>query len=238
MLNTIRNGLEIPLRRLLLVSVLLLVPVESLPAAEHTVQLEDGASVRLMFFQPKSLGSPPPLAIIIPGGANNEFMAKVHFWLGKEFVYRGWAIAVPIFPYGSDLSTTYSTVIPQIVDELYATHTLHESKPLLVGMSSGGSEALAIAALNPSVFRGVVAIPGRIKDDFTLDGLDGLPFYIRVGEKDDFRWNRLLEPMAERLRQAGAEVDSAIVDGARHVFQFDWQSLDAWLANLKIENRK
>ena len=88
------------LRRLTLVTLLLLLFPNMLAAAEQTVQLQDGASVKLFFFEPPNVplaeGSPPPLAIFIAGGSNNEFMAKAQFWLGKEFVDRGWAIAVPI----------------------------------------------------------------------------------------------------------------------------------------------
>ena len=177
--------------------------------------------------------NPPPLAIFIAGGLNNEFMAKAQFWLGKEFVDRGWAIAVPISPDGKRFSNGDRSTLPQIIEQLHATHTLQDSKPLLVGMSSGGSEAMAISFLNPSAYLGVVATPGRIKAEVSLDKLNSLPFYIRIGEKDDFRWNRMLEPMSRRLLTAGAEVDAAIVEDARHVFQLDWESLEAWLGKLK-----
>ena len=223
--------------RPLLVTLLLLLPYGMLAAAEQTVQLQDGASVKLFFFEPQDesqdAGSPPPLAIFIAGGSNNEFMAKAQFWLGKEFVDRGWAIAVPISPDGERFSKGNSSTLPQIIEQLHATHALQDSKPLLVGMSSGGSEAMAIAFRDPSTFRGVVATPGRIKDDAAFDRLDKLPFYIRIGEKDDFRWNRMLEPMSQRLLTAGAEVNAAIVESARHVFQLDWESLEAWLGELK-----
>ncbi|PCI76664.1 MAG: hypothetical protein COB20_10070 [SAR86 cluster bacterium] len=221
------------LRRLLLVTLLVLLPSGMLAAAEQTVQLHDGASVKLFFFEPHDEDGPPPLAIFIAGGSNNEFMAKAQFWLGKEFVDRGWAIAVPISPDGKRFSAGDDSTLPQIIEQLHATHTLQDSKPLLVGMSSGGSEAMAIAFLNPSAFRGVVATPGRIKADAILDGLDSLPFYIRIGEKDDFRWNRMLEPMSQRLLTAGAKVDAAIVEGARHVFPLDWESLEVWLGKLR-----
>lgn len=223
-------------RRLPLVTLLTLLTLLSagtLAAAEQTVQLPDEASVKLFFFEPQDKSNPPPLAIFIPGGSHNEFMAKAQFWLGKEFVDRGWAIAVPISPDGKRFSTGDSSSFPQIIEQLHLSHALQDSKPLLVGMSSGGSEAMAIAFLNPSSFRGVVATPGRIRDDASFDELGGLPFYIRIGEKDDFRWNRLLEPMSQRLRAAGAEVDAAIVEDARHVFQLDWESLEAWLEKLK-----
>jgi len=225
------------LRRLFSVTFLTLLSAGMLAAAEQTVQLHDGASVKLFFFEPHDesadTGAPPPLAIFIAGGLNNEFMAKAQFWLGKEFVDRGWAIAVPISPDGERFAAGDSSTLPQIIEQLHATHTLQDSKPLLVGMSSGGSEAMAIAFLNPSAFRGVVATPGRIKADASLDELDSLPFYIRIGEKDDFRWNRMLESMSQRLLSAGAQVDAAIVEDARHVFQLDWESLETWLGDLK-----
>jgi len=225
------------LRRLPLVTLFLLLLPSMLAAAEQTVQLRDGASVKLFFFEPHDeaqvQGDPPPLAIFIAGGSNNEFMAKAQFWLGKEFVDRGWAIAVPISPDGKGFSTGDSSTLPQIIEQLHETQALQDSKPLLVGMSSGGSEAMAIAFLNPSVFRGVVATPGRIKTDVSLNELNSLPFYIRIGEKDDFRWNRMFEPMSQKLLAAGAQVDGAIVEGARHVFQLDWRSLEAWLGKLK-----
>lgn len=221
-----------PLRKLLSIVVFMLLPTAML-AAERTIALDDGVAVRLFFFEPEVGSGPPPLAIFIAGGSNNEFMAKAQFWLGKEFVDRGWAIAVPLSPDGEAFSIGDSSILPQIIQQLYASQSLQDSKPLLVGMSSGGSEALALATDRPQLYRGVVATPGRIKSEVEFGALDSLAFYIRVGEKDDFRWNRLLEPMAQRLRAAGAEVDSAIVPDARHVFQIDWASLEAWLAKLQ-----
>lgn len=202
-------------------------------AAEQAVQLSGGESIRVFYFEPETGNHPPPLAIFIAGGSNNEFMAKAQFWLGKEFVDRGWAIAVPLSPDGTNFSLRESSNIPQIVAELHASHELQDSKPLLVGMSSGGSEAIALAALNPQSYRGVVATPGRIKDGVALNELNGLPFYIRIGEKDDFRWNRMLEPMARQLSLAGAEVDAELVNDSRHVFQIDWNKLEDWLQKLK-----
>ena len=221
------------LRRLFLLILLVLLPPGMLSAAEQNVELQNGSTVKLFFFEPPSEGEPPPLAIFIAGGSYNEFMAKAQFWLGKEFVDRGWAIAVPMSAGGSLFSAAGDSRIEQIIGQLHASHTLHDSKPLLVGMSSGGSEAMAIAALNPHAYRGVVATPGRIKTDTALQELNKLPFYIRVGEKDDFKWDRILESMTQRLRLAGAEVDSAIVQDARHVFQIDWESLENWLGKLK-----
>jgi predicted esterase len=229
------------LRQVLLVTLVLALHSSLLVAAEQTVQLSNGASIRLFFFEPDDqplASEPPPLAIFIAGGANNEFMAKAQFWLGKEFVDRGWAIAVPISPDGRGFSSRDSSTLPQIIEKLHASHALQAGRPILVGMSSGGSEAIEIATISPEVFRGVVATPGRIKAGGALQNLAQLPFYIRIGEKDDFRWNRMLEPMTQTLLEAGAKVDAKIVEGARHVFQLDWESLDAWLDELPQPDRK
>lgn len=221
------------LRRLSLVILLTLLSSGMLAAADQTVQLADGTSVKLIFFEPQHKTSPPPLVIFISGSSNNEFLSKTYYWLGSEFVERGWAIAAPVSPDGELFSMGDSSILPQIIAGLHATQSLQDSKPLLVGISSGGTEAMAISFLNPSAFRGVVAIPGRIKPDTSIDELDSLPFYIRIGEKDDLRWNRMLEPMSQRLLTAGAEVDAEIIEDARHIFLPDWENLEAWLGKLK-----
>jgi hypothetical protein len=43
----------------------------------------------------------------------------------------------------------------------------------------------------------------------------------------------MLEPMSQKLLLAGAKVDVKIVEDARHVFQLDWENLEAWLGKLK-----
>lgn len=221
------------LSRPLLISLIVSLPCSLLLAAEQTVEFDDGASLKLLFFTPDNAIEPPPLAILIAGGSNNEFMAKAQFWFGKEFVDHGWAIAVPISPDGRQFSEDETSVIPEIVEILHESHSLQKSKPLIVGISSGGSEAMALAVLNPTYYKGVVAAPGRLKSDELSKSLQGLAIYLRIGERDHFRWNRMLTPMTEQLREAGAEVNSAIVTGARHVFRINWNSLETWLEGLK-----
>ena len=221
------------LRQLSLVILLTLLSSGMLAAADQTAQLADGTSVELKFFEPLVKTSPPPLVIFITDTSHNEFLSKAYYWLGEEFVERGWALAAPALADGALFSASDSNTLPQIIEHLHATQSLQDSKPLLVGISSGGTEAMAISFLNPSAYRGVVAIPGHIKPDTSIDELGSLPFYIRIGEKDDLRWNRMLEPMSQRLLTAGAEVDAEIIEDARHIFLPDWENLEAWLGKLK-----
>ena len=56
--------------------------------------------------------------------------------------------------------------------------------------------------------------------------------FLRIAEKDAFRWNKYLPEFTERLETAGAHVDGALVPGARHTFRLNWEELDAWLGTL------
>ena len=211
---------------------LLAIPRHSF-AAEETIILDDGLSVRVLYFEPEDLSEPPPLAILISGGYSDEFMARAQFWLGKEMVQRGWAIAVPISDQGRKFFVDNAGIIPAVVERLRKTHSVSDQRPMLVGISSGGSAALAIAAATPELYLGVIAAPGRIWDESKFSRLAGLPVFIRVGEKDDFRWNRLLDENATLLRQAGAAVDAALVPDEHHIFSLDWEELETWLQSVQ-----
>jgi predicted esterase len=210
----------------LLLSAFLMAPLQ---AGEDSIVMSGGQAINVLFFKPMEVVS-PPLAVMVSGGNSNEFMARAQYWLGKELVDRGWAVAVPISPEGRHFFIEHAEEFPQIIKDLQQIHGLMESKPLLVGVSSGGSAALEIASAAPDQYMGVVATPGRMSKDLAQTYLDGLPVYIRIGEKDDLRWNRQLHKTVARLQSAGAVVNAELVAGARHIFPVNWVDLEAWLA--------
>ena len=217
-----------------LIQALFLVALAGFAAAsEESLVLGDGVSLKVLYFAPENTQQAPPLAMLIPGGSSNEFMARAQFWLGKGFVERVWAIAIPISPDGIRFSEHSADVFPRIIEYLHQAHRLRNGKPLLVGISGGGSAALEIALNNPDEFSGVVATPGRVKPESTPKALQGLPVYLRVGEKDDFLWNRTMDPQADMMRAAGAKVDAALVPDARHIFRLDWEGLEVWLKQTR-----
>lgn len=201
--------------------------------AERTVALEGEEEVRIWVFTPRESGPGPwPLAMMIPAGSGQEYATRAQFWLGREMTERGWVVAVPASSEGLSFVGDSETNIYQVITELQKDQTIKTGKALLMGVSSGGSSALEIASKNPGHYHGVVAVPGRIKQSGPLPALDGLPVFLRVAEKDYFRWHKDMSDMTQRLMSAGARVDAALVPDARHIIKVDLEELDRWLLTL------
>ncbi|MCB1670185.1 MAG: dienelactone hydrolase family protein [Gammaproteobacteria bacterium] len=201
--------------------------------AERTVSLAGDTEVRVWVFTPRDAGDGPwPLAMMIPAGSGQEYAVKAQFWLGREMTKRGWVVAIPVSPEGLSFVGDSENNISQVITELQKDEAIRVGRTLLLGVSSGGSSALEIASKNPAAYHGVVAVPGRIKQSGPLPALDGLPIFLRVAEKDYFRWNKQMPDMTQRLVSAGARVDAALVPDARHVIKVDMDELDRWLLNL------
>jgi predicted esterase len=226
------------INRLLLIKPLLLLLL-MLPAwlhanTEELIRLDDGSTVKVFTFYPKDHGQGPwPLCILMPGGAANEYVARAQFWLGRELANRGWAIAVPVSPDGTPFFGANAEKIPEIISHLKRSENILPGKSLLVGVSNGGSAAIEIASRSPQNYLGVVAVPGIIKNDSAIGNMQGLPVYVRIGANDSLRWNRQLPALIEKLNAADAKVNAALVPGAKHVFQINWDDLQPWLDSLQ-----
>ena len=214
------------------IALLVLSPLLAL-GAERTVTLAGDTGVRVWVFSPRDAGDGPwPLAVMIPAGSGQKYAVKAQFWLGHEITKRGWVVAVPVSPEGLSFVGDSENNIRQVIAELQKDPSIRPGKTLLLGVSSGGSSALEIASKNPASYHGVIAVPGRLKQSGPLPALEGLPIFLRVAEKDFFRWNKLMSDMTQRLDSAGATLDAALVPDARHVIKVDLDELDRWLSTL------
>jgi hypothetical protein len=219
--------------RLLVIAFLMLGPLLAL-GAERTVSLPGQPDVRVWVFSPRDAGSGPwPLAVMIPAGSGQEYAVRAQFWLGREITKRGWVVAVPGSPEGVSFVGDSEHNISQLIGELQKDQAISKGKTLLLGVSSGGSSALEIASKNPTSYFGVIALPGRIKQSGPLPALEGLPIFLRVAEKDYFRWHKQMSDMTQRLETAGARLDASLVPDARHIIKVDLNELDRWLDTLK-----
>lgn len=204
-------------------------------AAEQFITLDTDTTIKVFLFSPEDAGSAPwPLAVILPGGQGHEYTARSQFWLGKELSKRGWIIAMPVSPDRGSFFGDSARIIARVISALQSQNpSMREGKSLLVGVSTGGSSALEIAALNPQNYLGVVAVPGRLRESTDLSDLSGLPVFLRIAEKDAFRWHKRMPDMVRQLEAAGARVNAALVPDARHTFRINWDELDQWLGSLE-----
>lgn len=221
-----------PVLRLLLF-LLIFCPVVG-AAAERTLNIDDGSEIRVLVFSPHNSGEGPwPLALMIPAGSGQEFIVRTQFWLGKDFTDRGWVIAVPILWDGTSPSTENNVNLAGLIKGLQTDPSIKDGKSLLLGISTGGSSALELAIQDPGDYFGVVAMPGRLKQSEPLPAMHGLPIFLRIAERDNFRWNKQLPDITRRLESAGARVNAKLVPGSKHIFPINWDELDPWLESLK-----
>ncbi|MBL4820332.1 MAG: hypothetical protein JKY98_04980 [Gammaproteobacteria bacterium] len=201
--------------------------------AEYVIPLDAETDVRVLVFPPQNSAEGPwPLAVIIPAGSGQEFIVRSQYWLGKELAARGWVIAVPI-PRDNDAFFGDDTNLAKVIAELQTQPSIDAGKSLLLGVSRGGTSALAIAIRNPGSYFGVVAVPGRLKHTEPLPELKGLRVFLRIADRDYFRWHKQLPEMSQRLESAGAKVNAALISDTRHIFRIDWSELEPWLSSLK-----
>lgn len=205
-----------------------------LHATEERIMLDDGSSVKVFLFYPKTDGEGPwPLSVLMSGGVANEYIVRAQFWLGYELASRGWVIAVPVAPDANAFFGENGEKIPQVVAQLQEYPAIEKGKTLLVGVSNGGSSALEIAGRDPEKYYGVVAVPGIIRDGANVGNLQDLPVFIRIGEDDYLRWDKQLPRISQALSEAGARVDAKLQPDASHVFPIDWDELQPWLDSLR-----
>lgn len=203
-------------------------------AEEEYVTVDDGSTIKVFLFYPKNDGEGPwPLSVLMSGGIANEYIVRAQFWLGHELANRGWVIAVPVSPDANAFFGKSGDRIPQVIAHLQEDTNIVAGKSLLVGVSNGGSSALAIASHNPENYYGVVAVPGIIKDVETIGDFHDLPVFVRIGENDFLGWNRQLSQLKQQLSEAGARVDAKLEPGANHVFPINWDELQPWLDSVR-----
>ena len=225
-----------------LISLALLGCMMILPLTSHArdrvaeVELDDGSTVKVFLFVPETGGDGPwPLCILMSGGRGNEYVARAQFWLGRELSEHGWMIAVPVSPNNTPFTGENALKIPKIINELQKEPDILPGKALLVGVSTGGSSALEIAAQQPDLYHGVVAVPGMLKDLNLIGDMKNLPVYLRIAEGDLFRWDEQMPALVDALEQGSAIVDAKLLNEGKHVFRLDWDELEPWLGALRDE---
>jgi predicted esterase len=207
-------------------------------AREVVVPMDDGSVVKVFMFEPDDHGEGPwPLTVLMPGGDGNEYVARAQFWLGRELARQGWIIAVPVSSTNTAFVGENGQKIPTVIARLQEQTDVQPGKALLVGVSSGGSAALELAAQHPDQYYGVVAVPGMLADLSVIGNMQNLPVYLRIAQDDMLRWNIRMPELVRALENGGARVDSRLMPRGKHVFRLDWHNLSPWIDSLELPER-
>lgn len=223
------------MKRINLLLVVLLLSVPLMSNAQERITLADGSVLNVFMVKPAATtDQPSPLLVLMGGGPGNASISRdTSVWLGGGFARRGWIVAVPISPNTQSFrGSDNNAKVAQLIVELQKRDDVAAGKVLLAGISNGGMSALEIARRNPQDYKGVVAVPALSTSVFDNKPLAGFPVYLRIGGADQLGWADRFDQTVETFTEAGVDLDAAILDSAPHMFQMQWESLDAWLAKI------
>ena len=214
---------------------LLLSLAMSAPAlAQERVTLADGETLAVFMVRPDASEHPNRLLILFGGGPGNaSIAADTSRWLGSQFAARGWLVAAPVSPDNRSFRGPRNNQrVVQLIEALRQRENIAEGKTMLAGISNGGFSALEVARRNPESYYGVIAVPALSSSEFDNRPLRGFPVYLRIGGDDELGWADRFDETVDAFTGAGVDLDAAILDSARHMFEMSWETLDPWLERV------
>ncbi len=213
---------------------LLCLAISAPTLAQERVTLEDGETLGVFMVWPEEGEQPGRLLVLFGGGPGNaSIAADTSRWLGSQFAARGWVVAAPISPDNRSFRGPRNNErVVQLIEALQQRENIAAGKTMLAGISNGGFSALEVARRNPESYFGVIAVPALSTSEFDNRPLRGFPVYLRIGGDDELGWADRFDETVDALTGAGVDLDAAILDSARHMFQMSWETLDPWLERV------
>ena len=214
--------------------VLLCLAMSAPALAQERVTLADGETLAVFMVRPDASDQPNRLLILFGGGPGNaSIAADTSRWLGSQFAARGWLVAAPVSPDNRSFRGPRNNQrVVQLIEALRQSENIAEGKTMLAGISNGGFSALEVARRNPESYFGVIAVPALSSSEFDNRPLRGFPVYLRIGGDDELGWADRFDETVDAFTGAGVDLDAAILDSARHMFQMSWETLDPWLERV------
>lgn len=214
--------------------VLLCLAMSAPALAQERVTLADGETLAVFMVRPDAGEQQNRLLILFGGGPGNaSIAADTSRWLGSQFAARGWLVAAPVSPDNRSFRGPRNNQrVVQLIDALRERENIAEGKTMLAGISNGGFSALEVARRNPESYYGVIAVPALSSSEFDNRPLRGFPVYLRIGGDDELGWADRFDETVDAFTGAGVDLDAAILDSARHMFQMSWETLDPWLERV------
>ncbi|GEM_PF-3508119 len=195
----------------------------------QTVKGAGQKEIKVVILEPAEPEKQKGVCILLPPGPGNKQMVQdAERTLGKPFAKRNWRVMIPQSPDGRSFFGKNAEHITTMLSRL------GNENVIMAGISNGGISALEVASANPANVKALIIVPGTLRSS-RLDTrrLNGMPIFLRIGEKDELKWASTFENTVKKLTSSGARLDAKLMPNTGHVFRVNWKELDPWLENLK-----
>jgi predicted esterase len=132
---------------------------------------------------------------------------------------------------GWDVQTADGGTALKILDEAIQEYGLDSGRQVLSGWSMGGFGAIELATHSPERWKSVVVLAGG-PPKTNFDNAKSIPFWLFHGEDDAIVPTEQTDQLANRLREAGAQVRVTILPETDHNLWRDvyrWNGLWDWM---------
>jgi len=184
--------------------------------------------IQLVILEPADPAKQKGVCVLLPPGPGNSQMVRdAEQTLGREFAKRNWRVVIPESPNGKSFFGPNAAHVTALLSRL------GNQKAVLAGISNGGISALEVASANPKNVKALVMVPGVMRNSrVDTRRLNGMPVFLRIGQKDELKWARTFDATVKKLRSSGTQLDAKLIPKTGHVFRVNWKELEPWLEQL------
>jgi predicted esterase len=127
---------------------------------------------------------------------------------------------------------TQAADLGQFVKDAAIRYGFDPAKAYALGYSNGANIAAALMLLHPEVLAGAVLLrPLLPLEPTTLPNLQNKPVLIAAGTQDAWSPRTRVQALAERLTQAGAQVELRWQAGGHELYGEELEAVRVWLGN-------
>lgn len=131
-----------------------------------------------------------------------------------------------------------SAALLQLIASLTSRPEVDADRVIVAGFSLGAAGAWHVAAENPQVFAGLVAVSGRVPEQLDLHALGNTSIWVFHGEADDKLPAAPVRSVVHALRAKGVSTRFTLFPGADHFIgdlAFGDPGLESWLLSRRRE---
>ena len=188
---------------------------------ESAIALGSGAEMRYAISLPPEYAEAPdaprPLVLALHPGGRSVYYGSWFMQSIVEPALRDWdaVIVAPDVPARSWSVPESERAVLALLADVTARHAIDPDRVLVTGFSMGGAGTWYLAARNPDLFTGAIAVAARPAAD-RLDSFGQIPVYLIHSPDDEVVPYEPVEAAALELGERGSTVELLRLPGATH----------------------